>query len=214
MRKMVNNMRLTFTLIGINVFVFILQAIGGEWFTAAFALTPELAFTGAWWQFFTYMFLHGGSMHIMLNMFMLFIFGEAMEQALGKIRFITLYIISGLGSAVAYIFLTGFSDIMFVGTTMLGASGAVFGIMAAYGLMFPKNKIWVPYFIVPLPAFTVVILLAVIELGLGLFGLEQGIANFGHFGGIVTGILITYYWKKTARPRNIHERRKFEFFWE
>ena len=124
-RWMVIQMRLTFVLIGVNVFVFMLQAMFSG-FTNIFALTPELAFRGAWWQFFTYMFLHGGTMHIMLNMFMLFIFGEVMEHALGKARFMLLYIVAGLGSAVAYIFLTGLSHIPFVGTTMLGASGAVF----------------------------------------------------------------------------------------
>lgn len=205
-------MRLTLVLIGLNVFVFLLQAtLSG--FTDVFALTPELAFQGAWWQFFTYMFLHGGPTHILLNMFMLFIFGEVMEHALGKVRFIALYVVSGLGSALAYILLTGFSNIPFIGTTMLGASGAVFGVMAAYGLMFPKNKIYIGM-LIPLPAFTVVILLAVTEFVLGIFGLEQGIANFGHFGGIITGVLMTYYWKRFSRPKTIDERRNFEFFWE
>jgi membrane associated rhomboid family serine protease len=207
-------MRLNVILIGLNVFVFILQlAISG--FTETFALTPGMAFSGAWWQFFTYMFLHGGVMHILFNMFMLYMFGEVMEQALGKVKYIILYVASGLGSAVAYIALTGIlAEIPFLGTQMLGASGAVFGVLAAYGLMFPKNKIWVPYFIFPLPAFTVVILLAIFEFVLGMFSLEQGIANFGHFGGIVTGIAMTYYWKSVSRPRSIAEKRQYEFFWE
>ncbi len=202
-------MRITFGLIGANAVMFVLQmTLAG--FTNAFALTPTMALGGAWWQFFTYMFLHGGAMHITLNMFMLFIFGEVMEQALGEVRYLTLYVVSGLGSALTYIALMGVTNI-----PMLGASGAVFGILAAYGLVFPKNKIWVPIpFVVPLPAFTVVILLAVLEFALGFFGLEEGIANFGHFGGIVTGIFITWYWKRNPRSRNTNERRKHEFFWE
>jgi membrane associated rhomboid family serine protease len=202
-------MRITFALIGLNVFIFLLQlSVGG--FTDVFALTPTLALRGAWWQFFSYMFLHGGPMHLTLNMFILFIFGEVMEHALGEIRYITLYILSGLGSALMFIILMGVADI-----AMLGASGAVFGILAAYGLMFPKHKIWVPIpFIVPLPAITVVILLAAMEFVIGFLGLEEGIANFGHFGGIISGIILTYYWKKTTRPKSIDERRKYEFFWE
>jgi membrane associated rhomboid family serine protease len=201
-------MRVTIGLIGANVFMFILQAaVTG--FTDAFALKPSMALGGAWWQFLTYMFLHGGAMHIALNMFMLFIFGEVMEQALGEVRYLTLYLASGLGSALTYIMLMGVTSL-----PMLGASGAVFGVLAAYGLMFPKNKIWVPIFLVPLPAFTVVILLAGLEFMLGFLGLEPGIANFGHFGGIVTGILMTYYWKRMSRPRGLNERRKYEFFWE
>ena len=205
--------RVTFALIGINAVVFFLQlAIGG--FTDLFALTPEMALRGAWWQFLTYMFLHGGTMHIGMNMFVLFLFGEIIERALGTVRYILLYLVSGLGSALIYMILTGFLDSPMLGTQMLGASGAVFGIMAAYGLMFPKEKIWVPIFVVPLPAFTVVILFAAVEFILGIFGLEQGIANFGHFGGIITGVFMTWYWKRTTRPRDISERRNYEFFWE
>ena len=82
-------------------------------------------------------------------------------------------------------------------------------------LLVPKNKIWVPIpFVVPLPAFTVVILLAILEFALGFLGLEEGIANFGHFGGIITGIILTYYWKKTSKPKTADERRSYEFFWE
>jgi membrane associated rhomboid family serine protease len=202
-------MRLTFGLIGANIAVFMLQVIV-RGFTDIFALTPAMAFGGAWWQFFTYMFLHGGPTHLFLNMFFLFIFGDVMEHALGDTRYITLYVVSGLGSALIYIALMGATSV-----PMLGASGAVFGILAAYGFMFPRNKIWVPIpFIIPLPAFTVVILLAILEFVLGFLGLEPGIANFGHFGGIVTGLLLTYYWKRTSRPRGAQERREYEFFWE
>ena len=65
-----------------------------------------------------------------------------------------------------------------------------------------------------IPAITVVILLAAMEFIIGFLGLEEGIANFGHFGGIISGIILTYYWKKTTRPKNEDERRKYEFFWE
>lgn len=205
--------RVTLTLIGANAIVFFLQ-IAFAGFTPMFALAPDLAFSGAWWQFFTYMFLHGGPMHIGINMFILFMFGEIVERALGWLRYLTLYIVSGLGSALIYIFLTLTLDPSMIGTTMLGASGAVFGVIAAYGLMFPKEKIWIPPIPVALPAFTVVILFAVVEFAIGFFGLEQGIANFGHLGGILTGAFMTWYWKNTSRPRNVNERRNFEFYWE
>ena len=198
--------RITFGLIGANVAVFILQvALRG--FTDAFALTPTMALGGAWWQFLTYMFLHGSPTHLLFNMFFLFIFGGVMEHALGDVRYITLYLLSGVGSAFTYILLMGA-----ISVPMLGASGAIFGILAAYGFLFPKDKIWLPIpFIVPL---TVVILMAILEFFLGLTGIDPGIANFGHFGGILTGLLITYYWKNTSRPRSIQEKRDYEFFWE
>jgi membrane associated rhomboid family serine protease len=202
-------MRITITLIGLNVFIFILQAaIFG--FTDFFALTPSEALSGAYWQFLSYMFLHGGPMHLTLNMFILFLFGEIVEHALGKVRFIVLYLISGIGSAVVFIILEGAGDV-----AMLGASGAVFGILAAYGLMFPKEKIWVPIpFGIPLPAYTVVILLAIMEFVLGFFSIEEGIANFGHFGGIITGVALTMFWKRYSRPKTLEDKRNHEFFWE
>jgi membrane associated rhomboid family serine protease len=206
--------RITFILIGLNVLVFLFQ-IALEGFTEIFALTPQAALSGAWWQFVTYMFLHGSPTHLLVNMFFLFLFGEVVEHALGAGKFIMLYLVSGVGSSVIYLMLMvsmGVPDTLV--TPLIGASGAVFGVLASYGLMFPNNKVWILFFPKPLPAFTVVVIFAVFELIMGAFGLEPGIANFGHFGGIVTGILITYYWKKTARPRDIHEKRNYEFFWE
>ncbi|RLJ09974.1 MAG: rhomboid family intramembrane serine protease [Candidatus Aenigmatarchaeota archaeon] len=201
-------MRVTYTLIAINIVVFILQNIFYSIFMDVFALTPVQAVQGWYWQFLTYMFLHGGLMHITINMFVLFMFGTVVEYALGARRFITLYLVSGVGSAVFYILLMGVSNV-----PMIGASGAVFGIMAAYGLMFPKNVIFIPPGI-PLPAISAVFLLAFIELFLGLTGLEPGIANFGHLGGIVTGFLLVLYWKHKTKPKTVHELRNFEFFWE
>ena len=129
----------------------------------------------AYWQFFTYMWLHGGMLHLTFNMFFLFIFGEVMEHALGTKKYLSLYIVSGLGSALFYILLTGIispGDSILLSTEMLGASGAVFGVMAAYGLMFPKNKIWLPFLLKPLPAITVVFILAALEFAIGYFALE------------------------------------------
>jgi membrane associated rhomboid family serine protease len=200
-------MRVTLALIAINVVVFIVQGIFAG-FTEFFALTPALAMRGAYWQFFTYMFLHGGMMHIFLNMFILLIFGVMVERELGWDRYLILYIISGLGSAGLYLILTGESMIL-----MLGASGAIFAVLTAYGIMFPKNIIFVPPGI-PMPAMFAVVFFVAIELFFGLTGLEPGIANFGHLGGIVTGAALMFYWKRFARRRRAQEFRSYEFIWE
>lgn len=202
-------MRITTSLIVANIVLFILQLIIAP-LTDLLSLTPTEALSGAWWQFITYMFMHGGLTHIMINMFVLFIFGVVIEHALGPVRYITLYLISGIGSALLYLALMGISNI-----PMLGASGAVFGVMAAYGFMFPRDKIIIFPIPFPIPAFTAVLAIAGLELFLGLTGLEPGIANFGHLGGILTGLGLTYYWKnRKPKEEDVRAIRDYQFFWE
>jgi membrane associated rhomboid family serine protease len=210
-------MRITLTLIGANIVVFIAQLIFDPWFTTVFALTPELALSKLYvWQFVTYMFLHGGIMHIFFNMFVLYMFGSVIEHSLGEIKYVTLYFVSGIGSAILYLVLTNiFSGGMGLSNVpMLGASGAVFGILAAYGFMFPKNTVIIPPFI-PIPAIVAVIGFAVLEFFSGVFGTQPGIANFGHLGGLITGAILLFYWRNHLKlSRSDKARREFEYFWE
>ena len=201
-------MNVTMILVGMNIVVFALQFfIGG--FTEAFALTPAAALDGAYWQFITYMFLHGGSMHIIINMIVLGIFGFGVENALGRERFLLLYFLSGLGSAFLYLVLVGNPLIM-----MLGASGAVFGVLAAYAILFPRH--WIMVFFIPMPAFIAVIAITAFELVAGALNLLPGIANFGHLGGIITAAALMGFWKLTKKkvPLEDQEPRHFEFIWE
>ena len=214
-------MRVTIAIIILNVIVFATQVgyaamynvpIVEDPFTANFALTPVIALSGAWWQFLTYMFLHADLLHIFFNMFALLMFGVVMERALGWKKYIFLYLVSGIGSAIFYLFLTltflpGELTIL-----MLGASGAVYGILAAFGFMFPKEVIYL-YFI-PIPAFSAVFIFAAIELIAGITGIMPGIANFGHLGGIITSALVMLAWKHTMRPKNETEMRQYKFYWE
>ncbi|MEM7815514.1 MAG: rhomboid family intramembrane serine protease [Candidatus Aenigmatarchaeota archaeon] len=200
-------MRITVAIIILNIVAFAAQVLFEPWFTEIFALTPTSALNGSWWQFFTYMFMHADPLHIFLNMFALFMFGVVMERALGWKKYLFLYIASGLGSAAFYILLTGISP-----TIMLGASGAVFGILAAFGFMFPKEVIYV-YFI-PLPAISAVFIFAAFELIAGITNIMPGIANFGHLGGIITSASVMFIWKHTSKPRNERELRDYRFYWE
>jgi membrane associated rhomboid family serine protease len=158
------------------------------------------------------MFLHADPLHVTLNMFALFMFGVVMERALGWKKYIFLYLISGIASAFFYIFLTGIFFPSEADVLMLGASGAVYGILAAFGFMFPKEVIYV-YFI-PLPAISAVFILAAVELIFGVGNFIPGIANFGHLGGIITSAIIMLAWKYTSRPRNEKEMREYKFYWE
>ena len=210
-------------LVAINLIMFVGQAVSTniycpiglcdednvDPFTYSFSLVPENAINGGqFYQFITYMFLHGGSLHLFFNMFVLIMFGGVVEHALGTRRFIILYLVSGMGSAFLHVALTGVS-----GVIMLGASGAVFGLLAAYGFMFPHNKIYIFPIPIPLPAWIMIIGIAILEFLLGAYSLDSGVANFGHLGGIITGVLLVYYWKN-RKPRDVNKRRSYEFFWE
>lgn len=206
-------MRLTLLLIAANFLFFVMQsAVPG--FREALWLVPEQAITAPW-QFLTYMFLHGSVTHILFNMFSLGIFGTVMEASLGQKRFLLIYFISGLGSALVHLLFTGMSTV-----PMLGASGAIFGILAAYGVRHPKG--WIFMMGVPVPAALGIVVFAAAQFFLGVFSLEPGTANFGHLGGIITGAAIMLYWRwKAGELRRRHRHRKHEekleewkFFWE
>ncbi len=195
-----------------NVVVFIIQMLY-EPFTSIFALIPYKAFSGYVWQFFTYMFLHGGFMHIFFNMLVLLLFGFTVESVLGKRRFLIVYLGSGIGSAIFYIVLMSmFTEISSV--PLLGASGAIFGLLAAYAFLFPKSWIFIWGFI-PLPAAVLIVFLLVEETFLGALSLQPGIANFGHVGGIVTGLAIMFVWRITKKRRErSFGSRDYQFIWE
>lgn len=196
---------LTFYIIMLNVIFFVIQIIFPP-FTDIFVLTPSLALSGYYFQFVTYMFLHGGLMHIGLNMFVFAIFGFPLEQTIGKKKFLTVYMLSGIGSALFYILVMSGSNI-----SVLGASGAVFGVLAAYAFKYPRQ--WVYLFgLFPLPAAVLIVFLLIEEAFLGVFSLQPGIANFGHVGGIITGLLIMAYWRLKEGRRRIP--KGYQFVWE
>jgi membrane associated rhomboid family serine protease len=199
--------RYTMLIVLANAAVFILQIIIPQ-FTQTFALTPSVALRGAYWQFFTYMFLHGGILHIAINMFILMMFGILLEKSLGPRKFLTLYFVSGIFSAIFYLLLTGESSI-----ARLGASGAVFAVLAGFAFKYP-NSIVLVFFLFPLKAKYAMVLLGVIEFFSGFFDLQMGIANFGHLGGIIAGVLIMLYWRRKEQTKRSPQFRDLEFFWE
>ncbi|MBU0530818.1 MAG: rhomboid family intramembrane serine protease [Nanoarchaeota archaeon] len=199
-------MKLTFYLVVVNFVFFILQSLS-PLVTETLGLVTPVALSGAYWQFITYMFMHANPFHIFINMFVLLIFGIAVEDSLGARKYLFLYFVSGIGSAVLYMLLTiGAAEAI-----LIGASGAVFGVVAAYGFLFPKNYILV--FFIPVPAMIAVILLALAEILFGVFGLQAGVANFGHLGGMITASALMLIWRYQKKKIPV-EDRTFEFIWE
>ena len=184
------------------------EPIGADPFTQIFALIPADALTGQYYQFVTYTFLHGGIIHIFFNMFILLIFGSVLERVIGVNRYLTLFILSGIGSALFYVILTGVSNI-----PLLGASGAIFGVLAAYAVKFPKNYVYIFGFF-PMPAWLLIIFLLIAESVYGIFGLQPGIANYGHIGGLLTGLGIMLYWRWNDNKKKPKAFRGFKFVWE
>ncbi len=184
-----------------NVIVYILQIImQGTEFTRLFALYPRLVVTrGYIWQLVTYMFLHGGLFHLAFNMLIIWMFGTALEQIWGPKRFLQFYFICGIGGAVS-------SFIFSFNNAVIGASGAGYGILLAYAVLFPYNQIYV-WGILPMRARTLVIILAAIEFISG-FRSGDGIAHFAHLGGMAAGLLYV----KTDHRGNMFWRKVKRFF--
>ncbi len=168
-----------------NVALFILVhlAPGFAWFTI-FGLVPRYVL-GRFriWQFATYMFLHAGLWHLVLNMLMLWFFAPAIEASWGRKQFLIYYFFTGIGAGLCS-FLTAFRSSI----PVIGASGAIFGILVAYAMMFPEAVVLM-FFIFPMKIKHAVLLLAGINLLGALSSPNAGIAYFAHLGGGLFGYL-------------------------
>jgi len=186
----------TRALIIVNVAVFALQALYDDLLISLFALWPigrfpleELHTTVGFelWQLVTYAFLHGSFMHIGLNMLALFIFGPDVERELGTGRYLVLYFASVISAAcVQLLTMAGAADVY----PTIGASGGIFGVLLAYGMLFPHRILVLLFPPIPLPAWLMVTLYGLIELANGVFGTEAGVAHFAHLGGMLGAYLV------------------------
>lgn len=151
------------------------------------------------YQFITYMFLHANFKHIFFNMFGLWMFGRTLEYELGSKRFLIYYMVCGIGAAliqVATAWLAGELPIQLV-----GASGAVMGLLLAFGVMHPNAVIMLLIPPIPLKAKWFVIIYGVIELFLGWTGYGGNVAHFAHVGGMLWGYLLLQWWKRNGAIR-------------
>ena len=148
------------------------------------------------WQLVTYGFLHGDFMHILFNMFMLWMFGRELELLMGRQRFLIYFLTCVAGAGVVQLIVAAIQG----GTyPTLGASGGVFGILLAFGMAFPNRMILLLIPPIPMKAKYLVILAGIMELYLGVSGAAPGIANFAHLGGMVFGFLLLNHWRKAPR---------------
>lgn len=183
------------TLIIINVSVFFLNSsllLDGK-LTELLGLNPSRAIYGLqMWQFVTYMFVHGSLFHLLFNMLALWMFGGPVEEAMGSRKFINYYFLTGLGAAF-------FMCVFFWNSVTIGASGAIYGLLAAFGMIFPEAVVLV-FFLFPMRAKYFVLLFAAIQLWATIAnnggGASDSVAYFAHIGGFVTGYLyLKYHYK-------------------
>jgi len=140
------------------------------------------------WQPLTYMFMHGSFDHLFFNMFSLWMFGSALENYWGPKRFLFYYLVCGIGAGLLNMLVPGVH-------VSVGASGAVYALLLAFGMIWPNNYVYL-YFLVPIKNKWFIIGMILIELFEGIFRSSDGIAHFAHLGGMLIGFLIIMYWKR------------------
>ena len=191
------------TIVIANVGVFLMQMIfrnvGLEYFLG---LTPMLVVTKYWvWQIVTYAFLHGNGWHLFFNMFALWMFGPHIESAWGTRAFVRYYLLCALGAALCQFLLAPTA-------LVLGASGAIYGLLLAFGFMFPDVVIYL-FFVFPLRAIQAVMFIALLTLVSALGTGSDRVAHFAHLGGMLTGFLL-FKWPEWSRKLQLwHADRRF-----
>lgn len=208
-----------------NVIVWLLDAVLQRYGIQLYTLLGLHYYTAAnfnWWQPLTYMFMHGGFSHLFFNMFAVLMFGPVLEQEWGAKRYLIYYIICGLGAAfiqeavwamrIQSLLATYSAESVMANyanmVVTVGASGAVFGILLAFGWLFPNVPMFLLFIPIPIKARWMVIGYAVVELFAGFSSLPgDNIAHFAHLGGMLFGLILLLWWK-------YKDRLKIPRFWE
>lgn len=172
-----------------NVAAFGLGQLVGPQFFELFGLIPRSVLVDRWiWQPFTYQFLHGNFMHLLFNLFALWMFGMPVEAQWGSKDFLKYYLLCGLGAALAQLIVGPFSRV-----PVIGASGPVYGLLVAFAMLYPDSVVYL-YFMVPIAAAHMAILYGVIVFFSGISGSSPGVAHFAHLGGMLTGYVYLRWW--------------------
>ena len=200
-----------------NVIVYIITVISGNFMYEHFSLFYFKSPFFKPFQLVTHMFMHGGFAHILFNMYALFIFGSVLERVWGSQKFLFYYFVTGIGAALIHLGvmalqLRGYIADLNAGdllaraqiqdilvTPTVGASGAIYGLLLAYGMLFPNNIMQLIFPPIALKAKWFVLAYGAIELMLGLSGRGGDIAHFAHLGGMIFGYFLILYWKKNNR---------------
>ncbi|MHB1056812.1 MAG: rhomboid family intramembrane serine protease [Rhodanobacter sp.] len=177
-----------------NVAVFLLQQVMGQPLLVYGALWPLGSGLFGVWQIVTSAFLHGSIAHIAFNMIALYMFGGAIERTFGAREFTVYYFVCAIVASLLQLAVLWFFPPPQYGPT-LGASGAIFGLLLAFGMLYPHEKVMLIFLPIPMPAWLFVILYAAAELAMGVTGIEPGVAHFAHLGGMLGGIVLIQYWR-------------------
>ena len=148
------------------------------------------------WTFVTYMFLHGGFTHLFFNMYALYIFGSVLERVWGTKKFLFYYFATGIGAGLIHI---GIQVLTNDAAPTIGASGAIFGLLLGYAMLYPDSIMGLMFPPVTMKAKWFVLIYAGIELLLGVSGAQSGVAHFAHLGGLIIGLVLMLYWKKSGK---------------
>ena len=232
---------ITKNLLIINILVFLAQwvlnpaspdeSIVAQWCSLHFFLASDFHI----YQFVTYMFLHGGWTHILFNMFALWMFGSVIERVWGPKKFLFYYIMCGIGAGfmqeiVQYVNyamsdLSAYQYVSYNGIRMttdaylnkwgtIGASGAVYGILLAFGMIFPNERLFIIPFPFPIKAKWLVVSYIAIELFSAMSGPGDGVAHMAHLGGMLFGFLLIRYWQKHPDSSQRFGRSKGQEFFD
>ena len=198
----------------INVLVMIMTSLNENFMYEKFALFYPTSPFFHWWQPLTHMFMHGGWGHLLFNMYTLFIFGSSLERVWGPKKFLIFYFVTGLGAAaihtgVEWIQMQNYITQAAEGSSAafaaihnlkmiptVGASGAIYGVLMGYALLYPDAILTLIFPPVSLKARWFVLIFAAIELVAGITGTGAGIAHFAHLGGLIFGYLLIHLWKR------------------
>jgi membrane associated rhomboid family serine protease len=187
----------TRALILVNIGVYVLELFAPGPMLKAFALWPVHSQLFRPWQLITYAFLHDPGLwaHIFFNMFALFMFGRGLERYWGGRRFLGYYFVCLVSAALTQLAVEGGGS----QEPVLGASGAVFGVLLAFAWYFPRTRLILIPIPIPMPAWLFVTLYALLELFFGVTGTMSNVAHFAHLGGMLGGALCILYWRARHR---------------
>ena len=212
MRRFFQNLPpVTRNLFIVNLIFFVATLLAEDFMLRTFAMFYPASPLFRFWQPLTHMFMHGGFWHIFFNMYSLLMFGTVVEKASGPRKVLVFYFICGFGAAalhtgVEYISATSFlamgktaeyTDLLY--TPVVGASGAIYGLLVAFAMIYPDARLTLIFPPITLDAKWWVLIFIGIELLTGITGTAMGIAHFAHLGGALFGFLLIFFWRKTYR---------------
>ena len=202
----------TRTLLIINVIMFVATYINPGLMKGLFAMAYPASTDFRWWQPLTHMFMHDGIWHILFNMYTLVMFGMVVERVLGTKKFLILFFVTGFGAVLLHTgveyfqvrsLIKEYTPVPYSAQQIydsiphvLGASGAVYGVLVAFAMLYPEARMTLIFPPVTLDAKWMVAIFIGIELVTGITGTQVGIAHFAHLGGALFGFLLILYWRK------------------